>query len=476
MSLTELRTRLDCKEIGAVELAKEYLKKIKEKDKEINGFITVCEELALEAAKKAQELIDKGEQKAMTGIPVAVKDNICTKDVPTTCASKMLKDFAPVYNATVMDKLNDEGAVLLGKTNMDEFGMGGANDTSYFGAVRNPYNKEYVAGGSSGGSAAAVAAGLAPVALGSDTGGSVRLPSAFCGVCGLKPTYGAVSRFGLVAFASSMEQIGIIGKSAKDTAYILNEICGKDEKDATTSLKTRGNYLSKIGMDFRDVTIGLPKEFFGEGIEDEVKAAVIDAAKFYEKRGARLAEISMPGLSRAIYAYYIISSAEAASNLSRFDGIKYGYRSENGESYEEIIKNTRGEGFGKEVKRRILLGNYALSSGYYDDYYKKALKISSKIKEEHSRTFEKCDVLLMPTAPSAAYKLGDKNRCEKYMEDLCTVSANLAGVPAINTVCGYNAEGLPIGMSIVGKKFDEATIIAAADAFQKEFNQKEPSI
>jgi len=477
MSLIELRKQLDNKEIGAVELTKEYLKKIREKDGEINSFITVTEDIALENAKKAQEMIDKNLQMPMTGIPLAVKDNICTDGVLTTCASKMLENFRPVYDATAMERLKKQGIVLLGKTNMDEFGMGSRSDTSYFGAVKNPYNPEYVAGGSSGGSAAAVSAGFTPVSLGSDTGGSVRLPASFCGVAGLKPTYGAVSRYGLIAFASSLEQIGIIGKSAADTAYILNEISGIDEKDGTTSKRAEGNYLSKIGMDFGGVRLGIPKEFFEGDISEDVRASVMDAAKFYEKKGAKLISVSIPGLFQAIPAYYLISSAEAASNLSRFDGIKYGYRSKKGESYEDVIKNTRGEAFGGEVKRRIMLGNYALSSGYYDEYYKNALKIASKIRSEYNNVFKACDMLLTPTSPTTAYKSEEKKSLsDMYMGDICTVTANIAGVPAINIPCGYNKEGLPIGMSITGKHFDEAGIIALADLFEKEFRRREPLI
>lgn len=477
MSLIKLRKKLDSKEIGAVELTKEYLKKIKEKDTEINSFINVTEDIALENAKNAQGMIDKGEQMPMTGIPLAVKDNICTKGVITTCASKMLQDFKPVYDATVMEKLKKQGVVLLGKTNMDEFGMGSRSDTSYFGAVKNPFNSEYVAGGSSGGSAAAVSAGFVRASLGSDTGGSVRLPASFCGVAGLKPTYGAVSRYGLIAFASSLEQIGVIGKSAKDCAYILNEISGIDEKDGTTSKCAKGDYLSKIGMDFSGVKIGIPKEFFESDISEEVKIAVMDAAKFYEKKGAKLIDASIPSLLHGVPAYYLISSAEAASNLSRFDGIKYGYRSKKGESYEDVIKNTRGEAFGKEVKRRIMLGNYALSSGYYDEYYKNALKIASKIRNEYNNIFEEYDMLITPTSPTVAYKSEEKKSLsDMYMGDICTVTANIAGVPAISIPCGYNSEGLPIGMSITGRHFDEAGIVALADLYEEEFRRREPLI
>ena len=478
MSLLDLRKKLDKKEIGALELSQEYFKRIEEKDKNINSYITVTKEEAAKNAKKAQEEIDAGTAKALTGIPLSVKDNICTKGITTTCASHMLEDFKPVYDATVMQRLNNENIVLLGKTNMDEFAMGGSSQTSYFGGVKNPYDTERVTGGSSGGAAASVAGGLCAAALGSDTGGSVRQPASFCGVTGLKPTYGAVSRYGLIAFASSLDQIGVLGNSAEDTGYVLNTIAGYDENDATSSKKAGGDYLSMIGMDISGLKIGIPKEFFSEGISDEVKEKVMAGAKFYESRGAKLIETSMPSLPYAVSAYYLISSAEAASNLSRFDGIKYGYRSKDGDTFNELIKNTRREGFGNEVKRRILLGNYALSSGYYDAYYKNASRIRHKIREEYAQIFSKCDIILTPTAPTTAYKIGkqENDPVKMYLADICTVTVNIAGLPAINTTCGYDKDNMPIGMSIVGKAFDEARIIAAADAFEKEFERREAVI
>ena len=477
MAIRELHLMLKNGQIGTVELTKCYLDKIEKCDKEINSYITVSAEKAIKAAEFAQKKILSGDADLLTGIPLSVKDNICTEGVRTTCASKMLEDFVPVYNATVIDKIEKSGAVMLGKTNMDEFAMGGSSQTSYFGGVKNPFDLKRVAGGSSGGAAASVAADLCVAALGSDTGGSVRQPAAFCGVTGLKPTYGAVSRYGLIAFASSLEQIGVIGKSAKDCAYILNEISGIDEKDGTTSKCAKGDYLSKIGMDFSGVKIGIPKEFFEGDISEEVKIAVMDAAKFYEKKGAKLIDASIPSLLHGVPAYYLISSAEAASNLSRFDGIKYGYRSKKGESYEDVIKNTRGEAFGKEVKRRIMLGNYALSSGYYDEYYKNALKIASKIRNEYNNIFEECDMLITPTSPTVAYKSEEKKSLsDMYMGDICTVTANIAGVPAISIPCGYNSEGLPIGMSITGRHFDEAGIVALADLYEEEFRRREPLI
>lgn len=474
MTLTELRKKLDSREIGAVELAQDYLKKIKERDTLINSYITVCEEEAIDMAKKAQSVIDAGKSKPLTGIPVSIKDNICTDGVRTTCASHMLEDFVPVYDATAVAKLKADNFVMLGKTNMDEFAMGGSSQTSYFGGPKNPYNTDCVTGGSSGGAAASVAAGLCAAALGSDTGGSVRQPSAFCGVTGLKPTYGTVSRWGLIAFASSLDQIGVVANSAEDTAYVLNAIYGYDENDATTSQKSMGDYTSMVGEDISKLKIAVPKEFF-EGTDDEVREAVLKAADYYKNLGCEIVECSLPSLKYAVAAYYLISSAEAASNLSRFDGIKYGYRSNVGEDYNELIKNTRREGFGNEVKHRIMLGNYALCSGYYDAYYNNARRIRTQIRKEYAQIFEKCDVILTPTAPTTAYKIGEQENdpVKMYTADICTVTVNIAGLPAISTTCGYDKNGMPIGMSLTGKAFDEKTIVAVCDKFEKDFERKE---
>ena len=474
MNLIDLRSKLDNKEIGAVELTQDYLKKIKERDAVINSYITVCEEEAIKMAEKAQAAIDAGEAKPLTGIPVSVKDNICTEGIRTTCASRMLEDFVPIYDATAVARLKAENFVMLGKTNMDEFAMGGSSQTSYFGGPKNPYNVSCVTGGSSGGAAASVAAGLCAAALGSDTGGSVRQPSAFCGVTGLKPTYGTVSRWGLIAFASSLDQIGVVANSAADTGYILNSICGYDENDATTSKKPQGGYTSMTGEDISKLRIGVPKEFF-EGTDEEVKNAVMKAAEFYRALGCEIIECSLPSLKYAVAAYYLISSAEAASNLSRFDGIKYGYRSGLGEDYNELIKNSRREGFGKEVKHRIMLGNYALCSGYYDAYYNNARRIRTQIRNEYASIFEKCDVILTPTAPTTAYEIGcqENDPVKMYTADICTVTVNIAGLPAISTTCGYDSKGMPIGMSLTGKAFDEKTIIAICDRFERDFDRRE---
>ena len=478
MSIRKLRKMLDSKEISVVELTEQYLKRIEEKDKDINSFITVCHESAIKNAKKAQEIIDNGQSDMLTGIPVSVKDNICTLGVKTTCASKMLEDFIPPYDATVVKKLKKSNAVIIGKTNMDEFSMGSSSQTSYFGGVKNPYDLSRVPGGSSGGSAASVCADLCVASLGSDTGGSVRQPAAFCGVTGIKPTYGTVSRHGLIAFASSLDQIGVVAKSAEDTGYILDCIHGYDEYDATSSKKATSNYTSLIGSDIRNFRIGIPTEFFDDGLDDEVKMAVLNAIEYYKAIGHEIVDCSLSSLEYAVSAYYLISSAEAASNLSRFDGVKFGHRSDKGESYNDIIKNSRREGFGMEVKRRIMLGNYALSSGYYDAYYKNALHIRAQIKHEYDLIFEKCDVLLTPTTPTTAHKIGElKNSpAQIYLEDIYTVTANIAGLPAISTTCGYDKNGLPIGMSLVGKAFDEKTIIAMCDRFEKDFIRKEAVI
>lgn len=475
MALKKLREMLDSKEISAVELTKQYLDRIEKSDKEINSYITVCKENALADAKKAQEVIDSGNSGAFTGLPISVKDNICTLGVKTTCASHMLDDFIPPYNATVMEKLKKDNIVMLGKTNMDEFAMGGSSQTSYFGGVKNPYDLNRVTGGSSGGAAASVSADLCAAALGSDTGGSVRQPASFCGVTGLKPTYGTVSRWGLIAFASSLDQIGVIAKSAEDTGYMLEGIYGYDENDATSSKKSEGNYNSLIRSDVSKLKIGVPKEFFGDGLNDEVKTAVLNAVEYYKKLGCEIVDVSLPSLEYAVSAYYLISSAEAASNLSRFDGIKYGLRSGLGEDFNDLIKNSRREGFGQEVKRRIMLGNYALCSGYYDAYYKNATRIRTQIRNEYSDIFSKCDVMLTPTAPTTAYKIGEQENdpVKMYLADIYTVTVNIAGLPAISTTCGYDSKGLPIGMSLIGKAFDEKTIIAVCDRFEKDFERKE---
>ncbi len=475
-NLTELRKKLDSREVSSVELTKQYLERIV-RSENLGAFNTVCEAEALKMAEAADKKIAEGNADAMTGIPMAIKDNICTKGIKTTCSSKMLSEYAPPYNATVMEKLNAEGIVVLGKTSMDEFAMGGSSQTSALAVPKNPFDTDRVPGGSSGGSAAAVAARLCAAALGSDTGGSVRQPASFCGITGMKPTYGTVSRFGLVAFGSSLDQIGPMANSAKDCGIILNAIAGQDAHDNTTR-RHSSDFTSLIGQDIKGLKVGIPKEFYGEGIDAEIKEAVNNVAKFYESMGAELVEVSMPTLKYAISAYYLLACAEASSNLSRYDGVKYGYRTENAESYDELIKKSRAEGFGTEVKRRILLGTYALSSGYYDAYYKKALAVRQQFRLEHDEIFKMCDVMLTPSAPSVAYKANENidDPVKMYLADVCTVTANIAGIPAISVPCGLNSEGMPMGFSLSAKRFDDARIIQFADCYEQQFSHPTANI
>ena len=477
MKIRDMRKALDERKISVQELANEYLSNIKKNDRNIKSFITVTEELALNQAQQAQKIIDAGESMPLTGIPMAVKDNICTEGIKTTCASKILEDFIPPYNATVMEKLNSQNIVMLGKTSMDEFAMGGSTQTSAFAKTKNPYNTNCVPGGSSGGSAAAVAAGFAAASLGSDTGGSIRQPAAFCGVTGIKPTNSRVSRYGLVAFASSFDQIGPIAHDSYDCALILNSICGFDPHDGTSAKAEVPDFTAKIGRSVKGMKIALPQEFFADGINEEIKASVLKAADEYKSMGAEIVECKMPSLKYAVPAYYLLACAEAASNLSRYDGIKYGHRTVQADSYEELIKKSRSEGFGDEVKRRILLGNYALSSGYYDAYYRKALALRQLIRNEYSSIFEKCDVILTPTTPTTAYTPEmTSDPVQMYQADICTVTVNIAGLPAVSTTCGYNKDGMPIGMSVIGKKFDEATVLQVSAAFEQNFTPVAPKL
>ncbi len=468
-TISELRKQLDEKQLSSVELTESYLKKIKERP-ELGAFNTISEAEAISSAKAADEQLAKGNTSPLMGIPMAIKDNICTKGIKTTCSSKMLEDYVPPYNATVIEKLISNGAIFLGKTSMDEFAMGGSSQTSALEKPKNPFDTERVPGGSSGGSATAVAAGLCACALGSDTGGSIRQPAAFCGITGMKPTYGAVSRYGLVAFGSSLDQIGPMAHSAVDCGIVLNAISGKDAHDQTSSAKSI-DFLSLVGKSIKGSKIGIPREFFADGIDDEVKASVINAAKFYEDMGAELVEVSMPTLKYAVSAYYLLACAEASSNLSRYDGVKYGYRTPNAESYDELIRHSRSEGFGTEVKRRILLGTYALSSGYYDAYYKKAMAVRQQFRREHDDIFTKCDVMLTPTTPTVAYKCNENinDPVKMYLADICTVTANIAGIPSISVPCGTDSNGMPIGFSLSAKQFDDAKIIQFADCYEKNF-------
>lgn len=466
---------LDRKEVSSLEVTDEFLEQIDSRDKVINAYITVTADLARKAAEEADSKRAKGEKlPPLSGIPAAVKDNICTKGAKTTCASRMLEDFVPCYDAAVVERLKSNGFVMLGKLNMDEFAMGSTTENSYFKITRNPADTDYVPGGSSGGSAAAVGAFEAAYTLGSDTGGSVRQPAAFCGVVGMKPTYGTVSRYGLVAFASSLDQIGPLTKNVEDNAIVLNAISGHDKRDATSLDMEYPDYTADLNKGVKGIKIGLPREFFGGGISQCVREAVLKAAEKFEQLGAVITEISMPSLDSALAAYYIISSAEASSNLARFDGIRYGRRSENYESIDELYKNSRSEGFGKEVKRRIMLGTFALSSGYYDAYYKKALQVRTLIASDFNKIFSGCDVILSPVTPTPACKLGSKmqNPLEMYMGDCYTVPANIAGIPALSLPCGKIQEGLPVGMQLMGRHFSEALLYRVGNAFEQEFNKQ----
>ncbi|MDD7337850.1 MAG: Asp-tRNA(Asn)/Glu-tRNA(Gln) amidotransferase subunit GatA [Oscillospiraceae bacterium] len=472
MPVTLLTEKIADKQLSSKEITEAYLENINKTDSEIGAYLTVTAESAIKTAEETDKKIAAGEKLSkLAGIPGGIKDNMCTKGVKTTCASKMLENFVPCYSSTAVEKLNEQGFVMLGKLNMDEFAMGSTNENSYFKPVKNPVNTERVPGGSSGGSAAAVAAKEAAFTLGSDTGGSIRQPAAFCGVVGMKPTYGTVSRYGLVAFASSLDQIGPLTKNVKDNALILNAIAGHDPKDATCIGGGRPDYTAEIGKDVKGMTVGLPTEFFGDGVSADVKDAVLAAAKRYEKLGANIEEVKLPSLKHALSAYYVISSAEASSNLARFDGIRYGYRSENAETLDDIYKNSRSEGFGPEVQRRIMLGTFALSSGYYDAYYKKALQVRTLVVRDYNKVFEKCDFIISPVAPTTAYKLGEKtdNPLEMYMGDIYSVPINIAGVPSLSLPCGKDGDNMPIGMQLIGKPLGEATLYRAGYAFETDY-------
>ena len=472
LTVHELQEKIKNKELSVSDITKAYVDRINEKEKDVKAFVTTTCEEAISKAEDIEKRIDNGELNSeFAGIPIGIKDNMCTKGVRTTCSSKMLENFIAPYDATVVEKLNDAGMISLGKLNMDEFAMGASTEYSYFKKTCNPWNLNRVPGGSSGGSAAAVAADLVPWALGSDTGGSIRQPASFCGVVGLKPTYGLVSRYGLVAFASSLDQIGPITKDVRDAAMLLNIIAGHDEKDTTSYDIPKKDYTKALKTDVKGLKIGIPKEYFGEGINAEVKKKLEEAIEIYIKLGAEVEEFSLDIAEYALATYYIIACAEASSNLGRFDGIRYGYRTENFSNLKELYRNSRSEGFGSEVKRRIILGTYVLSSGYYDAYYKKAQQVRTLVKKEFDKAFEKYDVLLTPTSPTVAFEIGTKseNPLEMYLADICTVSVNIAGLPGISVPCGVNGENMPIGMQLIGNKFEEEKILNAAYAFEQEY-------
>lgn len=470
---TELSSMLKAKEISAVELTNDILARTEAVESKVQGYVTVTADTARKQAEAVDAKRAAGEELSdLAGIPVAIKDNICTKGTLTTCASKMLYNFNPPYNATVMEKLAAHDIVMTGKANMDEFAMGSSCENSGMHPTHNPHNLNKVPGGSSGGSAAVVAAGEVPLSLGSDTGGSIRQPASFCGVVGLKPTYGAVSRYGLIAFASSLDQIGPFGRSVEDTAMLFDAITAHDPKHDSTSVKTpfEGTTRANLNADMKGKKIGLPKEYFGEGISEEVRKSVLAAAETYKSLGAEVFEISLPLSEYALPIYYILSSAEASSNLARFDGVKYGYRTSNAdEDLIALYTKSRSEGFGEEVQRRIMLGTYVLSSGYYDAYYKKARAAQRKIKAEFASAFEKCDAILTPVAPTTAYDIGSKttNPLEMYAGDICTVSVNIAGLPAMVQPCGFDSNKMPIGMQLIGPRFGEQTLLNAGYAFEQ---------
>ncbi len=447
-----------------MELTEAYLEEIEKKDGEIGAYITVTAEEALAAAEKFDS---EKYTSPLAGIPCALKDNICTKGIRTTCASRMLSDYIPPYDAFSAEKLRAAGAVILGKTNMDEFAMGSTTETSAFRITKNPLDTERVPGGSSGGSAASVAANEAVYSLGSETGGSVRQPAAFCGLVGMKPTYGSVSRYGLIAYASSLDQIGPITKTVADNAAVLNAIVGHDMRDSTSFCRKYGDFTTDIKNGVKGLKIGIPKEFFGIGISEDVKTAVMLAADEYTRLGTELVPVSLPSFEHALSAYYIITCSEASSNLARYDGVRYGHRANEYETMDELYGKSRSEGFGWEVKKRIMLGTMTLSSGFYDAYYKKALKVKNLVINDFMTSFRRCDILLAPTTPTAAYKLGEtKDSLRKYTGDICTVPANMAGIPALTLPCGTDAEGMPIGMQLMGPAFSEAVLYRAAYAYE----------
>lgn len=477
-TLAELSELLHDKKVSSVELTQHFLERIQKFDDKLNSFITVTEEQALEQAAEADRLLQTGKSKPLTGIPIAHKDIFCTKGVLTTCASKMLVPFTAPYDATVAKKLRHEGTVMLGKTNMDEFAMGSSNENSYLGPVKNPWQTNHAPGGSSGGSTAAVAARLIPAATGTDTGGSIRQPAAFCGVTGLKPTYGRVSRYGMIAFASSLDQGGPITQTAQDAAMMLNAMAGFDPKDSTSINRETPDYTANLTDNIQKLTIGLPEEYLKTHVEPEVSDIIEKAIRKLEKLGAKTKKINLPHTQYATSAYYVIAPAECSSNLARYDGVRYGHRCENPNDLEDLYKRSRSEGFGAEVKRRIMIGTYVLSAGYYDAYYLKAQKIRRLILNDFKKAWEEVDVILTPVTPTPAFKLGEKiaDPVSMYLSDIFTIAANLAGLPALSMPAGF-IDGLPVGVQLIGKHFSEANILNIAHQYQlnTEWHKNAPS-
>jgi aspartyl-tRNA(Asn)/glutamyl-tRNA(Gln) amidotransferase subunit A len=481
LTIAEVRDLLDRKEISVEELLRSVYGRINAVESKVRAFLTITEETAVRMAHEVQKKMNKEEQKMrfLLGVPLAIKDNICTKGTLTTCSSKILSNFIPPYESTVTSRLIEQGYILIGKTNMDEFAMGSSTENSGFHVTQNPWDPERIPGGSSGGSAAAVAADECIAALGSDTGGSIRQPAGFCGVVGLKPTYGRVSRFGLVAFASSLDQIGTLTKNVKDTALLMNAISGHDPLDSTSAPLPVPDFTAALGRDIKGIKLGVPKEYFIEGIEKEVEASVRDAIRKLEDLGAIPVEISLPHTDYAIATYYILATSEASSNLARYDGVKYGFRAE-GKDLMDVYRNTRAQGFGAEVKRRIMLGTYALSSGYYEAYYRKAQQARTLIKQDFERAFQEVDAIVTPTSPTIAFKVGEKSAdpLQMYLSDIFTISVNLAGVPGISIPCGFARDNLPIGLQLIGKHFDEESLLKVAYAYEQatEWHKRRPNL
>ncbi|MFH1481573.1 MAG: Asp-tRNA(Asn)/Glu-tRNA(Gln) amidotransferase subunit GatA [Pseudomonadota bacterium] len=468
-SASELARMLKSREVSSREIINSVFKRIDEREKTINAFITLTHDLALKQSDLADRRFQKGGKVSiLNGIPVAVKDNLCTQGIRTTCASKILGNYIPPYNATVVERILKSGAVLIGKTNMDEFGMGSSNENSAFGPVRNPINPSYVTGGSSGGSAAAVAAGETILAIGTDTGGSIRLPSAYCGIVGMKPTYGRASRYGLISYASSLDQVGVLGKTVEDCAMTLNMICGHDRMDSTSADLKRPDFRRSLKKGIKGIKIGLPREYFIEGLDSRIKERIMEAVSLLNRNGAEILDISLPHARYAISAYYLVATAEASSNLARYDGVKYGFRAK--KKVSDLIKmyeGTRSEGFGKEVKRRIMLGTYVLSAGYYDAYYLKAQEARALIKKDFDEALRQVDCMITPVSPCLPFKIGEKidDPLQMYLVDIYTVSLNLAGLPGMSIKCGM-VDGLPVGLQIIGKPFDEDMVLRVGNAYE----------
>ena len=467
-TISKIHEMLTTKQCSCTELTKSYLEQIEKSNPELNAYVNVTGDEALRAAEAVDKKLAAGEEIGMLeGVPMTLKDNLSTKGIETTCCSKILTGYKPIYNATVWELLQAQNAVMLGKTNMDEFAMGSSSETSYFGGAANPFNTKHCAGGSSGGVASAVGANIAAYGLGSDTGGSIRQPASFCGIVGLKPTYGAVSRYGLIAYGSSLDQIGPITKSVEDAAIVFDAISKQDERDSTSKGSFEETY-SKLDNDIKGLKIGIAREYL-DGVRDDVKEAVLEAAEVYKSLGAEIVYFDLPALKYALPVYYIIACAEASSNLGRYDGIRYGYKTAHYNGTHDMICRTRSEGFGEEVKRRILLGTYVLSAGYYDAYYKKAQDLRGSIIRSFNDAFENCDVILAPTVPMTAFEMGHavSDPIETYLTDICTVPVNIAGLPGVSIPCGFNAKGMPIGMQLIGRSFGEATILNAAYKYQQ---------